>query len=157
MRKTILRQASPDAVSTGQNWLDLLTVARSELTTEDASHPIESALSLSGGTGWRAAEPGRQKIRLLFDQPLRIRHVQLEFQEDDQQRTQEFTLAWSPDEAGSCREIVRQQFTFAPPDSTRETEDYAVDLARVAALEIIIIPDISGGTARASLARLRIA
>lgn len=157
MRKAIIRPESPDPVSTDQDWLDIPAIARTELTSEEASHPIESALSLSGGVGWRAAEPGRQTIRLLFDEPLRIRRVHLMFQEDDQQRTQEFALAWSPDPAGPYREIVRQQYNFAPPDSSRETEDYDLDLVGVSALELIIIPDISGGAARASLARLCIA
>jgi hypothetical protein len=40
---------------------------------------------------------------------------------------------------------------------TREFEEYAVDLAGVTALELIIVPDISGGDALASLAQLRIA
>jgi len=40
---------------------------------------------------------------------------------------------------------------------TREFEDYAVDLAGVRALELRIVPDISGGDARASLAQLRLA
>ena len=57
----------------------------------------------------------------------------------------------------SYREIVRQQYNFSPPDMTRELEDYTVDLVAVTALELRIIPDIGGGDARASIARLRIA
>src|SRR4030043_352705 len=38
-----------------------------------------------------------------------------------------------------------------------EVEDYDVDLDAVTALELRIVPDISGGTARASLAQLRVA
>jgi hypothetical protein len=52
---------------------------------------------------------------------------------------------------------VRQQYNFSPPGVTHEFEDYAVDLVGVAALELRIVPDISGGEARASLAQLRIA
>jgi hypothetical protein len=40
---------------------------------------------------------------------------------------------------------------------TREFEDYAVDLAEVTVLELKIVPDISGGVARASVAQFRIA
>jgi len=79
------------------------------------------------------------------------------FHEDQQARTQEFVLRWSPDGGQSYREIVRQQYNFSQPGMTREFEDYAVDLAGVTALELIIVPDISGGDARASLAQLRIA
>jgi hypothetical protein len=36
-------------------------------------------------------------------------------------------------------------------------EDYNVDLVGVTVLELRIVPDISGGSARASLAQLRVA
>ena len=39
------------------------------------------------------------------------------FQEDEQERTQEFVLRWSPDGGQSYREIVRQQYNFSPPQS----------------------------------------
>ena len=79
------------------------------------------------------------------------------FQEDEQERTQEFVLQWSPDGGQSYREIVRQQYNFSPPEAAREIEDYNVDLDAVTALELRIVPDISGGSARASLAQLRVA
>ena len=66
-------------------------------------------------------------------------------------------LRWSSDNGNSFREIVRQQWNFSPPDSVREVEDYAVELSAVTALELIIVPDKSGGAARASLASLRLA
>jgi hypothetical protein len=52
---------------------------------------------------------------------------------------------------------VRQQWNFSSPDSIRETEDYAVELSDVTALELVVVPDKSGGAARASLASLRLA
>jgi len=57
----------------------------------------------------------------------------------------------------TSREIVRQQYNFSPATNTRELEDYTVNLDDVLILEINITPDISGGNARASLARLRLA
>ena len=132
-------------------------LAQVELTSEDAAHPIDAALMPSAGSGWRAAQAGEQTIRLLFDEFQRVRRIQLVFQEDQQARTQEFVLRWSPDGGQSYREIVRQQYNFSPPGVTHEFEDYAVDLAGVATLELRIVPDISGGEARASLAQLRIA
>jgi hypothetical protein len=48
--------------------------------------------------------------------------------------------------------IVRQQYMFSPPNTTQEVEDYTVELNGVTALELEIIPDISGGAAAASLA-----
>jgi hypothetical protein len=106
--------------------------------------------------GWRAAQPGEQTIRLRFDEPLTIKQIRLVFHEDEQKRTQEFVLRWSPDGGQSYREIVRQQYNFSPPGA-REIEDYDVNLDGVTALELRIVPDISGGRAQASLAQLRVA
>jgi len=39
---------------------------------------------------------------------------------------------------------------------TREIEEYHVQLSDVTALELVIVPDISRGTARASLKSLRL-
>ena len=157
MRKRIINQDPQNVSPVDQSWLDLQRLAQVELTSEDAAYPIEAALIPSAGSGWRAAQAGEQTIRLLFDEPQRVRHIQLLFHEDQQARTQEFVLRWSPDGGQSYREIVRQQYNFSPPGMTRECEDYAVDLVGVTALELRIVPDISGGDARASVAQLRIA
>jgi len=157
MRKTLITTEIQKDIYPELNWLDLVTIARVELTSEDPAHPIESALNCTGGSGWRALEPGRQTIRLLFDEPLEIKRIHLMFHEDKQQRTQEFVLRWSHDNGHSYREIVRQQYTFSPPDTIREIEDFIVDLAGVMALEMSILPDINEGNVRASLAGLRLA
>jgi hypothetical protein len=157
MRKRITTQGAQGTIPPDENWLDLENSAQAELTSEDASHPIESALKPDVGSGWRASGPGQQTVRLLFDKPLRVKHVHLVFHEDEVPRTQEFLLQWSSDGGRSFREIVRQQFNFSPPDNTREIEDYEVDLVGMTVLEIIISPDISGGCARASIAELRLA
>ena len=157
MRKHIITQGAQGKIPPDENWLDLEDSAQAELTSEDASHPIESALNPGLGLGWRASEPGQQTVRLLFYKTLRVKRVHLVFHEDEQQRTQEFLLRWSPDGGRSYREIVRQQYNFSPPDNTREIEDYEVDLVGLTALEIIISPYISGGCARASIAELRLA
>jgi len=157
MRKRIVNQPSQQVSSADQNWLDLERKAQVELTSEDAANPIEAALIADAGSGWRAAKPGEQTIRLLFDEPQRIRRIYLQFHEEEQERTQEFVLRWSSDSGQSYQEIVRQQYHFSPPDTTGEFEDYAVELEVVTALELRIIPDISGGESRASLAQLRLA
>jgi hypothetical protein len=157
MRKRIMNQNTQNDSPVDQSWIDLQHLAQVELTSEDAAHPIEAALMHSFGSGWRAAQAGEQTIRFLFDEPQRVGRIQLLFQEDQQARTQEFVLRWSPDAGQSYREIVRQQYNFSPPGMTREFEDYTVDLVGVTALELRIIPDISGGDARASVAQLRIA
>lgn len=157
MRKRIINQHSQDIPLTSQDWLDLEHLAQVELTSEDTTHPVESALTLGAGSGWRAAQAGKQTIRLLFADPQRIRRIHLLFHEDQQERTQEFVLRWSSDWGQSYREIVRQQYTFSLPSTTREYEDYAVDLEGVTVLELSIVPDIGGVGALASLAQLRLA
>src|SRR3979490_3123500 len=137
--------------------IDLAKLATVEITSEDEAHPIECALRLGETRGWRAAEPGPQIIRLLFDQPQKLKRSWLVFEETETQRTHEFALRWSPDHGHSFREIVRQQWNFSPPVTVRETEDYAVDLSELTVVELKILPDKSGGEARASLASFRLA
>ena len=157
MRKRIITRDTRDVAPPDQNWLDLENLAEAELTSEDASHPIESALRPGEGPGWRASESGQQTVRLLFDKPLRVRRIRLVFQEDEQARTHEFVLRWSSDGGQSYRDIVRQQYNFSSPHNTLEIEDFAVDLVGLTALELSIVPDISGGPARASVAQLCLA
>jgi hypothetical protein len=157
MRKRIINQERLNIAPVDHGWLDLQSLARVELTSEDAASPIEAALVPGAGLGWRAAQAGEQTICLLFDELQGVRRIQLLFHEDQQARTQEFVLRWSSDGGHSYREIVRQQYNFSPPGVTREFEDYAVDLAGVTTLELRIVPDISGGDVRASVAQLRIA
>lgn len=157
MRKRIIPPVQQDTSPPGEDWLDLERLAQVEITSEDAAHPIESALLPGRGSGWRAAGPGEQTIRLLFAHPQRLRRIWLQFVEPDTERTQEFVLRWSADGGQSFREIVRQQWNFSPQGATCETEDHRVDLSGVTVFELIIIPEISRGDARASLAQLRLA
>ncbi len=156
MRKRLITPIPQDR-SRDEGWLDLDGVAVVEVTSEDKDYPVESALLSVGETrGWRAADPGTQTIRLLFDQPQRLRRISLAFEENEIKRTQEFVLRWSPDSGRSFREIVRQQWNFSPPDTVREVEEYQVELSDVTVLELIIVPNNSGGAARASLKSLRL-
>lgn len=157
MLKRVIGQETQVASAPNQQWLNLDALAQVEITSEEAAHPIESGLLPGSASGWRAAQPGPQTMRLVFDQPQRIKRVHLEFHEDELQRTQQFVLRWSSNGGESYREIVRQQYNFSPPTTTRECEDYPVDLDGVTTLELSIVPEISGGSARASLAQLRLA
>jgi hypothetical protein len=157
MRKRIITHGTQGVIPPDHNWLDLESLVQAELSSQDALHPIESALKPGDGPGWRASEFGQQTVRLLFDKPLRVRRVRLVFQEEEQDRTQEFVLSWSSDGGQSYREIVSQQYNFSSPHNTLEIEDYAVDLIGLTELELSIVPDISGGLARASVAQLRLA
>jgi hypothetical protein len=157
MRKHIIGHGPREVAAAEPGWIDLEHLAQVEIASEDVNYPIESALIPGTGPGWRAAQPGEQTIRLLFDEPRSLRRIHLVFQEDEQERTQEFVLRWSPDRGQSYREIVRQQYNFSPPEAAREVEDYDIDLDGITTLELRIVPDISGGRARASLAQLRLA
>jgi hypothetical protein len=157
MRKRIIAPVRRETESPDQNWLDVEGLAEVEITSEDASHPIESALLPGRAPGWRAAVPGKQMIRLLFAHPQRLRRIWLNFVEPVDKRTQEYVLRWSPDGGQSFRGIVRQQWNFSPQGATSETEDHHVELPAVTVLELSIIPDTSGGNALASLAELRLA
>jgi len=157
MRKSIMTPVQKNPPLSDEAWLDLESLAEVEITSEDAAHPIESALLPNQGSGgWRAAGPGEQTIRIVFQSPQHIRQVRLVFLEPHAVRTQEFALRWSADGGQTFREIVRQQWNFSPDGATEEIEDLHVDLADVGELDLTIIPDISGGDARASLAQVRI-
>jgi hypothetical protein len=138
-------------VKSGWTWTVRLSL---EVTSEEKGYPIEFALFGVKELGWRAANSRTQTIRLIFDEPQKLRRIWLVFEESENTRTQEFVLRCSPDTGNSFREIVRQQWNFSSPDSVREIEDYAVELSAVTVLELIIVPDMSGGEARASLASL---
>ena len=157
MRKRIITPVQQETVSPDVEWLNMEELAEVEVTSEDASHPIESALLPGRASGWRAAGPGKQTIRILFDYPQRLQRIWLYFVETRTVRTQEYVLRWSPDGGQSFREIVRQQWNFSPKGATSETEDLHVELPAVTVLELSIIPDISGGNAFASLEQLRLA
>jgi hypothetical protein len=157
MRKHIIGNGPRDVSAAEQGWLDLELLAQVEITSEEVDYPIESALIPGTGLGWRAAQPGEQTICLRFDEPRSLRRIHLMFHEGEQERTQEFVLRWSPDGGQSYREILRQQFNFSPPGASREVEDYDIDLDGVTTLELKIVPDISGGSALASLAQLSVA
>ena len=156
MRKRLITSTSERIRTRGEGWLDVEHAAVVEFTSEDTDHPIEAAFVSGDARGWRAAAPGDQTIRLVFDQPQRLKCISLVFEENQIARTQEFVLRWSPDGGNSVREIVRQQWNFSPRVSTREVEEYQVDLLGVTVLELVINPDISGGVAHASLKNLRL-
>lgn len=139
-----------------QNWLSLESIAEVEITSEDSAYPIENALLPNQGLGWRAATTGEQTIRLLFDEPQRLSRIKLKFEETVVERTQEYLLRWSL-KGGSFQEIVRQQWNFSPSGSNVQIEDHQVDLKAIKVLEIVINPDVNGGTGHATLSQLQLA
>jgi hypothetical protein len=156
MRKSVVEaQPAQSNPRTGEGWFDLETIATVELTSEDPACPIESAFTNTGG--WRAANEGRQVIRLLFDEPQMLQRIWLRFSETEVTRTQQFVLQAFSGGPQPFREIVRQQWNFSPQGSTEETEDYEVELKDISALELAIQPDITTGKAIAALAGWRVA
>ena len=83
-----------------------------------------------------------------------MRRIRLVFEEHSQARTQEFVVRASTSDGP--REIVRQQFTFSPPGTTVEREEYATNLDGVSQLELAIVPAIDGSNAVATLREWRI-
>jgi hypothetical protein len=156
MRKRLITPTPERIRARGEGWLDVERAAVVEVTSEDKDFPVELAFGSEDAPGWRAAAPGLQTIRLIFDHPQRLRCISLIFEENETGRTQEFVLQWSSDGGSSLKEIVRQQWNFSPPESIREVEEYQVQLSNVTVLELIIKPNIGGGVARASLKNLRL-
>jgi hypothetical protein len=135
-------------------WRSLDDSVEVELTSEDPEWPIEHALLDHKSSGWRAAAAGAQTIILVWREPTTIKRIRLVCEEQSRARTQEFTLrAFTID---GEREIVRQQFTFSPPGTTIEREEYETNLNAVSRLELVIIPAIDGGNAVATLKEWRI-
>jgi hypothetical protein len=155
MRKSIIKSVTQEIPPDNESWLDLEALARVEITSEEQGYPFEAALR-PGGSGWRANAPGKQTIRLIFADRQRLHRIRLHFAEPLVERTQEYVLRWSSDGGRTFRDIVRQQWNFSPQGSTSQTEDHHVDLPTVDVLELIVVPDTSGGNAIASLALLRI-
>jgi hypothetical protein len=156
MRKRLITPIPQAGTPDDEGWLDLDRAAVVEVTSEERDYPVESALLAGEMRGWRAAESGIQTIRLIFDQPQRVTRIALVFEEAETERTQELVLRWSGDGGRSFREVVRQQWNFSPPDTINEVEEYRVELSDVTVLELVIVPDISRGSARASLKSLRL-
>ena len=159
MRKTVGAGVEPQQMTGVGDWLDLEHLARVEVSSEDELFPIENALVSRLTTGWRASTTGSQVIRLLFDAPVAVRRIKFHIIERAAERSQEFALYAGP-HLDAMREVVRQQFTFAPAGSTEEIEEYTVSLDAVGVLELRIDPDRVNGTAAsvnyASLASLQL-
>ena len=151
----IKRIRSGTSAVADEQWRSLDDSVEVELTSEDPEWPIEHALQDHESSGWRAAAAGAQTITLVWHEPTTIKRIRLVCEEHSRARTQEFTLrAFTSD---GPREIVRQQFTFSPPGTTLEREEYATNLDAVSRLELVIIPAIDGGDAVATLKEWRIA
>ena len=152
MNKEILAAGTRTEPEDECAWLDLDAVARVRLTSEDPNHPIEGALGVSPGRGWRAAQAGIQTIWISFNAPQPIRQIRVSFIVAEP-RTHEFLLSWSGDGGVSYGQIARQQFNFSAA-TPREDEDFFPHLAAVTDLKLVLTPDISNDKVHATLQQL---
>ena len=137
----MIKRIRPDTPSVArEEWRNLDDEVEVELTSEDPDWPIERALLGQATSGWRAKAPGPQTIRLAWPAPISIRRIRLVFEERSHARTQEFVVRAATSDGE--REIVRQQFTFSPPGTTVQREEYATNLDGVSRLELAIAPPI---------------
>lgn len=157
MRKRIVNPVLQKSKDSNHDWLDIEKLAVVEVTSEENKFPIESALLPGKVSGWHASIPGKQVIRLLFDSPQRLQWINLNFEELDIERTQEYVLSWSSDNGQSYQEIIRQQWNFSPEGASSQVENYQVDLPAVTILELSINPDIGDKNAFASIEKFRLA
>jgi hypothetical protein len=151
----MIKRIRPATPSASMDWQGVHEALEVELTSEAPEWPIEPALLGPGTRGWRADGPGPQTITLIWPAPIAIRRIRLVFEEHAQSRTQEFVLRATTSDGE--REIVRQQFTFSPPGTSTEIEEYATDLDAVTRLELVVVPATDGGPAVATLQEWRIA
>ena len=141
MRKQVFTPTPQGIRSPDEGWLDLDRAASVEVTSEEKNYGIDSALVSGETQGWRAASPGTQTIRLLFDQPQRLTRISLVFEETETERTQEFVLRWSPDRG------VHFEKLCASSGISAHLTQY---------LNWSFVPDISRAAARAALKSLRL-
>lgn len=144
MRKEIVGSEPLNTRSTINGELDVVNIATVQLTSEDSAHPIENAFDQQQGKGasyWAAAVAGPQTITLVFDQPQAIRKIQLEIEEVETSRTQVLQVSVSYNGGQSFEKVLQQDYTFSPPGTTLQREDWTVNLEQVTHFRLHIIPD----------------
>ena len=75
MRKRLITPSPAIVPLPDDDCLDLDRVASVDVTSEEKDYGIEGALVSEEKRGWRAADSGTQTIRLLFDEPQRLRRT----------------------------------------------------------------------------------
>ena len=80
MRKRLINPIPETIQSSGDRWLNVERAAVVEISSEEKDYPVESVFVSGETQGWRAAEPGPQTIRLVFDQPQRLNQISLVFE-----------------------------------------------------------------------------
>jgi hypothetical protein len=158
LRKQILIDR-PAILASQPGELDIAAHATVLVTSETAEHPIDHVFDTQrgpGGTRWVAAEPGEQVIILAFDTAQTIRRVRLEIEELECSRTQELELSISFDGGQTYRQLLRQEYTFSPPGTTFEREDWPITAEGISHLQLRIKPDKGSKPCQATLTSLAV-
>ncbi len=158
LRKHILTER-PTAPASPREEKDIAVLATVLVTSETADHPIDYVFDTRcgpGGSRWVAAAPGEQILILAFDTAQTIRRVSLEIEELEFSRTQELELSVSANDGQTYRELRRQEYTFSPPGTTFEREDWVVAVEGITHLQLRIKPDKGGKLCRATLTSLAV-
>ena len=156
LRKQVLTTA-PIAPPPRTSERDIASIATVLVTSEEPDHPIDHVFDGQRGAGarrWIAAEPGEQTVILAFDAPQTIRKLLIDIDEPEVTRTQEMDVSISADGGRTYRELLRQEYTFSPPGTSREHEEWTVNTAGVSHLRVRIKPDKGGKACRATLTTL---
>src|SRR6266852_9436268 len=126
---------------------DIAALATVWVTSEAADYPIDHAFDSHrgpGGSRWVAGAPGPQRLLLAFDAPQTLRRLRLEVEERDVSRTQELHVAISRDGGHTYQTLLRQEYTFSPPGTTFEREEWSITMEGVTHLQLVITPDKGG-------------
>jgi alkanesulfonate monooxygenase SsuD/methylene tetrahydromethanopterin reductase-like flavin-dependent oxidoreductase (luciferase family) len=156
LRKYLLT-APPLASGSPSGAKAIAAIATVWVTSEAADAPIDHAFDQHGGPGgsrWVAAGPGEQRLILAFDTPQPLRRISLEVEEAEVSRTQVLHVSVSSDGGQTYQELRRQEYTFSPPGTTFEREEWAVTVEGATHLQLVITPDKGGVPCRATLTSL---
>jgi hypothetical protein len=156
LRKHLLTDA-PEGRGTRFGAKDIAALATVWVTSEAADAPIENAFDSHhgpGGSRWVADAPGTQRLILAFDAPQTLRTLRLEIEEREVHRTQDLQVAISRDGGHTYQELLRQEYTFSPPGTTFEREEWSVPAEGVTHLQLVITPDKGGIPCYATLTTL---
>jgi hypothetical protein len=156
LRKHLLMQQPTTSVPPSDA-KDIAAIATVWVTSEASDAPIDQAFDQRrgrGGSRWVAATPGEQRLIVAFDTPQTIRTISLEVEEPEVSRTQVLHVSVSSDGGQTYQELRRQEYTFSPPGTTFEREEWAVTVEGVTHLQLVITPDKGGQPCLATLTSL---
>jgi hypothetical protein len=149
----------PDPRPSRSDLKDIAALATVFVTSEFPDHPIDHVFDARGGLGgsrWIAGADGEQTLILAFDAPQTIRELTVETEEPATSRTQVLCVSLSQDGGETYRERIRQEFTFSPPGTTFEREQWSLPAEGVTHLRLVIRPDKGNLPCRATLTTLAI-